>query len=84
MGRRPAEGAFHEPECVLDVKAPQVGTKASFEVHRAGSGPPQPQCLVRPATRFREVLDVDADDGAAHDRQFVGPLAPTPPVQLGV
>jgi hypothetical protein len=81
LGRGPAEGPS---KCMLDVEAQQVGAEPAFKIHLAASGPAQPQRLLRAATGLGQVLDVEADDGAAHDRQVARCLEPTRPGDLRV
>ena len=62
---------------MLDVEAPQIGAPASVEVRLARPGPKEPQRLLRPRGRLGQVLDVDADDAAAHDGRFPAVVSPT-------
>src|SRR6266511_4414807 len=64
---RPAQGLLGEPDGVLQVEPADVRPPRQIEVELAGGGPPQPQHL-RWARLGGDAFDLDADDGAAHDR----------------
>ncbi len=51
----------------FQVEAADIGPPGQVQIQLAGAGPPQPQHLGRACAR-RDALDLDADDGAAHDR----------------
>jgi hypothetical protein len=68
----PAEGLLGEADGVLQVEAAHVGAPQHRDIRGAGSLPPQPQHLGW-AGVGRHALDLDADQGAAHDRaQLLG------------
>src|SRR5215213_3630469 len=65
--RGPPQGLLTEPDGVLQVEPADIGPPGQVQVELVGAGPPQPQHL-RWAGAGRDALDLDADDGAAHDR----------------
>ena len=73
---RPAQGLLGEPDCaVLQVEPADVRPPRQVEIQpKPRPGPPQPQ---RPsAARLgRDAFDLDAKDGAAHDRPSAAAVA---------
>src|SRR5215216_7471150 len=65
--RGPPQGLLTEPDGVLQVEPADIGPPGQVQVELVGAGPPQPQHL-RWAGAGRDALDLDAEDGAAHDR----------------
>src|SRR5215207_849332 len=65
----PPEGLLGEPDGVLQVEPAGVDAPGKLQIRRAarGAGPPQPQHLGW-ARLGGDALDLDAQDGAAHDR----------------
>src|SRR5215217_4445641 len=51
----------------FQVEPADLGPPGQVQIHAAGAGPPQPQHLGRTGPG-RDSLDLDAEDGAAHDR----------------
>jgi hypothetical protein len=69
--RGPAERLLGEPDGVLQVEPADVRAPGQVQIQRAAlrAGPPQPQHLRRTGAG-RHPLDLDAEDGAAHDRPW--------------
>jgi len=63
----PAEGLLGEPDGVFQVEPADLGPPGQVQVELAGAGPPPPQHLGW-AGAGRDSLDLDTEDGAAHDR----------------
>ena len=63
----PAEGLLGKADGVLQVEPANVGPPGQVQVEFTRTGPPQPQHLGRTGPGG-DPLDLDAEDGAAHDR----------------
>ena len=63
----PAQGLLTEPDGVFQLEAADIGPPGQVQVGLAGPGPPQLQHLGWVGAG-RDPLDLDAEDGAAHDR----------------